>query len=165
MQTTGYLIKADAPFNGYTQSILYQDAEGVERVLHSGDFETKSNGRVIREATPDLTIAEYEADRRQTFKRINLDELEALHKQYTASLITKPEPITEERYYDWLNCLPPCRWHGAGGFSVFHIMERITDDIVQWCARDSEGNCFGWQDYATISSLDIAIKLGKATTQ
>lgn len=69
-----------------------------------------------------------------------------------------PESITEERYQEALECLPPSRWHGVAGVSVFHICERITGNLVQWYGL-SKGRACTWTDYANINDSQIAAKL------
>ena len=55
-----------------------------------------------------------------------------------ATLKTKPKAITEERFMYGLEVLPPCRWHNAGGFEVFHISERLTGNLVSWFAHKGD---------------------------
>lgn len=47
----------------------------------------------------------------------------------------EPVEITEERYMDFLECLPPCKWTRHRGAEVFHISERLDGNIVQWCVK------------------------------
>lgn len=162
---TGYLIRSDQPYRGRTESIIYLDAEGVERVAYTGNPQVSSSNRVLQQRTPDLTLAEYEAERGAVFKRITGEELDALQAAHIASLITEPEPISEDRYNELLGCLPPCRWHKAGKWSVFHISERLQGDIVQWCAQSGSMVCYGWHDQANITTPDIIAKLQAAESK
>lgn len=167
---TGYLIRADKPYRGHTESIIYADSNGVERVAYTGrdrvvQFAGRSGEKVMQEATPDLTLAEYEAERGTSFKRITGEEPDALQAAHIASLITEPEPMSEDRYNELLECLPPCRWHKAGKWSVFHISERLQGNIVQWCAQSGSMVCYGWQDHADITTPDIIAKLQAAESK
>lgn len=50
-----------------------------------------------------------------------------------------PQEISEERYHEMLNVLPPCRWHGIGElFESFHVSERLSGNVVSWFVRYDE---------------------------
>ena len=49
--------------------------------------------------------------------------------------ITPPRAITEDRFHDLLECLPPCKWGRFATCEAFHMSERITYDIATWCVR------------------------------
>ena len=51
--------------------------------------------------------------------------------QYT----TAPQEIDIERFTEWLECLPPCKWKRVGNGEAFHVSERISGSIVTWCVR------------------------------
>lgn len=159
MEITGYLIKAAEPFRGHTQSILYRDEDGIERVAYTGRPSVTQGAVVLQERTPDLTLAEYEAERGQVFKRITKEELDALNEAHVASLITEPEPMSEERYNELLEVLPPCRWATVGGAETFHISERLTGNLVQWCIKFPSGECYGMTQAASISKEALADKV------
>jgi hypothetical protein len=156
---TGYLIKANEPFRGNTQSILYLDGEGVERVAYTGRCRVMQGNHVMSEGSPDLTLAEYEAERGQTFKRITWEELEMLLEAHYSSLKTKPEEITAERYDYMLEVLPPCRWQNIGGASIFHVSERLTANIVQWCFS-LRGKYYAFHDDASLSNEKLHAIIG-----
>jgi hypothetical protein len=59
--------------------------------------------------------------------------------------ITAPAEISYERFDDLLNVLPPCKWRRLGGAEAFHMVERITHDIVTWCVRIGE-KCYSFDD-------------------
>ncbi len=63
------------------------------------------------------------------------EELDKMHSEYKESLKSEPVCITKERYFEMLNILPPCKWHSIGGVEVFHISERLTDNLVSWFAH------------------------------
>lgn len=52
--------------------------------------------------------------------------------------MTLPSEITKERFWELLECLPPCKWRRSPSAEAFHISERITYDIVTWCVRIGE---------------------------
>lgn len=49
--------------------------------------------------------------------------------------ITEPVEITEERFMEMLEVLPPAKWRRSASAESFHIIERITHDIVDWFVR------------------------------
>lgn len=68
--------------------------------------------------------------------------------------------ITEERFHEMLNILPPCRWQGMGEwFESFHMSEAITGNIVSWFIRwrTGEGDrYFTLDDYANLRQYALA---------
>src|SRR3990167_5639371 len=115
MNYTHYILRADEPFRGHCQSVLLK------------------NGTVAY--SDGLTLEQYEAERGFPVRLIDDAELDELTKRYTESLITAPAVITEARFHEMLNVLPPSRWHNCGGFEVFHVCERLTHDLVAWFAH------------------------------
>ena len=133
-----WIIRTDQPYQGHAQSFL--------------------NGDGTVAFTDGLSVAEYMAERGFTVKVINDHDVSVLDAKQLDGLITDPQPITEQRFQDMLNVLPPCRWHNAGGFEVFHISERLTHDLVSWFAH-KDGQYWEFTDYASMPSANIAIKL------
>ena len=129
------------PFPGWAQSFLMPD------------------GTVAY--TKGLTPDAYAADRGISVKVITDAEFDALLAAHEAALVTTPAPITAERFDDYLECLPPCRWHRHRGVELFHVSERLTGDLVQWCAR-IEGQCYGWTDQARRPSEELAAAVAEA---
>ena len=43
--------------------------------------------------------------------------------------------ISEDRFEDFLNCLPPVKWERTAGFEVFRLSERYTSNIRTVCVR------------------------------
>lgn len=61
---------------------------------------------------------------------MDIENLNQKEKDCTAA----PLEITEERYFYYLEVLPPCRWTVVEPrISVFHVSERISGSIVTWC--------------------------------
>jgi hypothetical protein len=111
--------------------------------------------------TDHKSIDSYAAEHGGTFKILTGEELDAVMAEAEAALVTKPAPITAERFDDYLECLPPCRWHRHAGVELFHVSERLTGDLVQWCAR-IEGQCYGWTDQARRPSDELAAAVAEA---
>lgn len=68
--------------------------------------------------------------------------------------ITTPVEISEERFHDMLNCLPPSKWRRFGGAESFHISERITYDIVDWFVSIG-GKFYSFADTDSLSAEEV----------
>lgn len=131
-----WLIKADEPYKGTTESILCPDGT----VMYTGErkeVRTKLPNGVLDIAITfkQLTLAEYEAEKGYKFKVLSGAELDALDEEFNDKLKSKPKRITEARYWEMLEVLPPCRWHSIGSFEVFHVSEGLRADLVSWFAH------------------------------
>lgn len=136
-----WIIKANEPFAGHAQSILNPD------------------GTVAY--TEGLTVEQYEQERGYPVRVIDDTELDRLIDKHRDGMITKPKPVSRDRYWYSLEVLPPCRWHTVSGFEVFHVSERITHDLVEWSACRGE-RYWQWTDRAGISDGDLVAKLRDA---
>ena len=73
-----------------------------------------------------------------------------------------PKPIreiTEARYWEMLEVLPPCKWrHSAGGES-FHVSEYMSGNFVNWfvCIGKSNygGRYFAIDDVDTLTPAEL----------
>lgn len=134
-------------FKGSIQTTTYTTLDGVERVMYS---QNQPLADYLAE-NPGVTI-------------VSDSELDAMTAAYYASMVTAPSPITKEHYWDMLECLPPCRYGTIGGATVFHVSERLTGNLVQWCAKIGE-SYYGWTDQADITTDDLRAKLDAITNQ
>ena len=141
MTYTHYILRTDEPFKGSVQSVLLE------------------NGTVAY--SDGQTLEQYQAERGFPTRLIDDAELSRMTAEYTQSMVSEPESITQERFDYALNVLPPSRWHNCGGFDVFHISERLTHDLVSWFAHRN-GQHWEFTDRAGISDADLVIKLAKA---
>lgn len=137
-----YIIEADKPYPGHVLSVLCD------------------NGTVAY--SEGLTLAQYEQEHGIKTRLLSEAELFTLCAEYENGLKTAPAQISEARYWEMLEILPPCRWHTAGGFEIFHVSEHLTGDLVSWFAHRT-GTYWEWTDSCRISSHDIGLKLRKAT--
>ena len=135
MSNTKYIVDANAPISNYhvTESIIYIDSEGVERVAYSGAlYKTKDS--------LDMTWPEYEKYKAQinpevSLKVIGPEEHDARINLYRQEQMKEEQEISSEDYWWLFECLPPCRWHKVSGVEVFHVSERICFDLVQWVGQ------------------------------
>lgn len=121
-----WIIDAAEPFNGVTQSFTCMK-DGIERVAYT-----------------DLTLADYMEQAEKPYKIIKDEELDALLREYENGLVTDWQEITESRYFEMLEVLPPCKYENGR----FHISERLTGDLVAWFKREG-GKFYEKTDYST----------------
>ena len=122
MKIKGYILNGNEPFRGTVQTLLMED----DTVAYSGG----------------LTLTEYEAQHGKAVV-VSEAELKEMIEEYVSSIVTQPELITKERFWNALECMPPSRWHARCGVEMFHIVERITHDLVSWYGRvDDRYYCF-----------------------
>ena len=79
---------------------------------------------------------------------VTMDTERAVHlhcEQYR----TPPVEVTEERFWDMLEVLPPCRWVHNHNHETFYVSERITMNIVSHFIRIGK-RYFELQDDATV---------------
>jgi hypothetical protein len=69
-------------------------------------------------------------------------DVEAVQAASVASCRRKPERITEERYTDMLECLPPVDHIGRGGWTTFKMSERNYATITGIYAWDRANNVY-----------------------
>ena len=85
---------------------------------------------------PDYACIEYQEASRM------IDEIET--KKYL-----KPwEEITEEKWFYWLEVLPPEKWQNVNGVEFFRVMEYMSGNITRHCARFSVSGG-GWRFFST----------------
>lgn len=105
-----YLVNLDEPFRGHTQSIVDKETSFVYYTdMYLQDY-VKSKGI-------------------KNWHLLNWDSFyEIYDKPYHEKLGSKPfKEISEEKYWEMLECLPPMRWHDAAvGVNVFFISEAYT---------------------------------------
>lgn len=49
--------------------------------------------------------------------------------------MTPVTETTQEKFWHMLEALPPCKWSRSKSAEAFHMLERITYDIVDWFVR------------------------------
>lgn len=96
---------------GRLQTTTYFTLDGQERVQY----------------TDRETIESY-LENHPKFKKCDWEAFQKIEKTRLEKQCTNPEEITEERYWDMLEVLPPCRFKNGR----FHVSERITGNLVSW---------------------------------
>lgn len=111
---TTYLTETGDAFKGYV----------IAEIVNGRSTYSKQTVEELRAERPDSELT-----------LVSGEELAEMLEAYYATLATDREEITEARYWDLLECLPPCRFTQADGCEVFHISERLTGNLVTWCAH------------------------------
>ena len=75
-----------------------------------------------------------------------------------------PERTSKERFWDALECLPPCRWSCIDGVDSFHISELLRGDTAAWYAQLGD-SYFRWQDSRKQSKTEIAKMIRNADAE
>ena len=133
-----YIVRTDTPFVGNIQSYLLE------------------NGTVAY--TDGLTPHQYEAERGFPIRAVDDDELDAMMNAYVNSLITGPVEETEADFDYALNVLPPSRWRVVRGVEMFHIVERVTHNLVSWHCKAGD-RFFSFNDRADADMERLAAKV------
>lgn len=87
-----------------------------------------------------MTFEEYkEFKQLPNLQLMTWEELEPIHRQYENSLCKPWSEITEERYYEMLECLPPGKWHDLNErFNIFHCIEAYTGSLNSHFVKDRQ---------------------------
>jgi len=140
-----YVIDQSKPFNGRIESSMRDDVH----VDYSGALHN-NNGQ-------NLTLAEYREATGEDVKAVSESELDSLLNTYYRSLVSNPSQITAEQYDYALEVLPPCKFGTVGSVTVFHMLERLTGNMVSWYANLG-GKYYECTDYASKSPDIMAQK-------
>jgi hypothetical protein len=84
------------------------------------------------------TLEELQAQGQVSQQAYALPTIEALDLQIESDrqrYCTGPHRISQERYEEALNCLPPERWIRGVGYASFRMSERITGTIATFYVR------------------------------
>ena len=115
MKTSKWIIKKGLKFKGYTQSFMIEN-----KVAYSGG----------------LTFPEYNKKHDYKFKLITDRELDNLLEVYTNGLVSDWVEISESRYYEMLEVLPPV-YRG-----MFFFSSEATYSVVHSCFLKLNGKFY-----------------------
>jgi hypothetical protein len=62
-------------------------------------------------------------------------DCESVIKLVEAAHYCAPEKITEERFFEALECMPPSKWRTVSGIESFHLCELYTGSVASFFAR------------------------------
>lgn len=116
---------------------------------------------VARTACRGLTFEEYVQAEGAGFLCVPFDEaIEQIRAIEDAQHIKPFKEITEEQYYEMLECLPPQKWLDVEGGSVFRMSEYQTSNITgHYVALD--GRFFAANRRTTVDYADIVAECRK----
>ena len=118
------------------------------------DLVTLEDGRVIGRYTG-MTKEQLCA---QMKTELQVTDRETFAKMLDDSYVTDPKPITEERFQEALECLPPLQWGRHLGVESFRFMERYTGNITSIYARIGD-QYWEFMDRFNMSRDDLAQKV------
>jgi hypothetical protein len=105
-----------------------------------------------------VTFAEYNKRHGGNLIAQTWDEFFIMLEKYNRETYIKPwKELTEEQYWDALECLPPCKWHDLNKrFNSFYISEAYTSDLHSFCIKDRKTGKY-WQAIRSrfISDADL----------
>jgi len=148
------IINPNKPYPGYIEGTATYNAE-------ENTYYIDYSGYLNNDKGPNLTLDEYRVRVNPDIEIVTWEKIDEFTRQHEQSLISEPALITQERFYEMLEVLPPCRWHNCGGFEVFHISERLTGNLVSWFAHNG-ANYFEFVDHANAKDAHLAAKLTAA---
>ena len=90
-------------------------------------------------------------------------DADAAFTKYEYGFVRAPVEVTEERFHDALNVLPPCKWTGPGTTESFYVSERIAGNVVSWFVRTSS-KFYRVDTFATRTHGELLRMIADATT-
>lgn len=145
-------ILAPGAFHGSVRSSAFECNNGEFRVDHHVGEEymgCKLNQKLddYLKDNPDVVI-------------VSEEELDDLLEAHYNGLKSEPEEITEERFMDMLEVLPPCKWRNMSGVEWFHVSEHLTGPLVSWFLRVGD-KYYEFVDDCSLSSEQLMEKVNK----
>jgi len=89
-------------------------------------------------------------------------DTDAFTKMRDESYVTDPKPITEGRFYEALDCLPPLRWVTRQGVESFRFCELYSGNITSIFARTGK-EYWEFRDRVDMSDEDLVQKVMAAS--
>lgn len=141
------------PFDGYIMCTVEPEyMQMLEKAYNKGEMDNLS---------PTYAAIHYHPD---TTRFVDESRLEKLMTSFESSLVTQPELVTRERYWEMLEVLPPCRWTNYHGVEFFHVSEHLRGDLVSWFAQRGD-KYYEFTDYSKKPLSELFDKVIKAEAQ
>lgn len=136
----------ELPFNGFTKSFVKHFSDGSIAVGYG-----------------EMTYEELLKNLSANLQIVSDDELESMMDAHEQSLFTTPKAISEEKWDEMLNVLPPARWT-RGRVEIFHISEHLSGCAVDWYGRIN-GSYYTWTQscHATTKDMEDLVLQAHAT--
>lgn len=120
-------------YPGYVNTHVSVEDNGTRRVAYT------RHPTEDRPLTPEEYLAQPGHEHLTLISSEQLDTLRAAHEWQTY-LCHPPQEITQERFWEMLEVLPPMNWAGWGEyFERFDLIERQTGNITSQYARLGHG--------------------------
>ena len=98
---------------------------------------------------------------KKTLQQLQAEEPDMVmmsYQEYQESLKTHVSEISEEKFIDMLEVLPPLGWQGYEGRQSFKLSEMYSEKITHIYAQIGK-RYFQFRDYATLSHREIIEKI------
>ena len=113
-----YIIKATEPFCGYCQNVVLMDDKGKKSIPYT-----------------ELTYEDYLKSHADCIL-ISCRKYDELLNEFLEETSSQPaQEITGDRFYEMLECLPPCSWYRGAIVEYFYVCERLTFNLVSYFCR------------------------------
>ncbi|MDR2882087.1 MAG: DUF1419 domain-containing protein [Azoarcus sp.] len=136
--------------NGATSHVFYQPDKPTHVINAVFRRQDGDLAGLYSRKTSDELVAEYPGMLIGTVEEFKAFQNEALR--------TDPEEITEERYWEMLEVLPPLNWRGTAGYESFMLSEFWCGDITTIYANRGS-RYFTFKDVSTLSHKEIMARL------
>jgi len=104
----------------------------------------------------DITLEAYLAEKGPEYKVISWnDAIDKITEVQNIKLIKPFVEISEDQYWDYLECLPPEKWQTIKGVQIFRMSEYSAGNITQHCAKYKD-RYFAANRRTSIDYADIA---------
>ncbi len=96
------------------------------------------SGYLFNNKGDNLTLEEYKkVTNKPNIVPISSDEFMKLYEEYEQSLQGDWREVSQEDWYDALECLPPCRWHDLDTrFNSFYVSEAYSGRLHSYYIKD-----------------------------
>lgn len=151
-----------------TRLYIYNPSKFTGNVLNTMPFVHKNakNGKDILNKTyvhyKNITFEEYNQQHNNELEALTWDEFFPIYEKYNKERYCKKwAEISKDEYYEYLECLPPCKWHDLNArFNSFYMSEATTADIHQFCIKDRKtGKYYAASRSRFISDADLLKEL------
>lgn len=118
-----------------------------------------ANSQYVEYTNPPKSFGEYQDRYGDNLILCTHDEYQNIYAiPYYQSLQKPWEEITEERFHEMLNIMPPLKWRNVSYYETFYVCEAYTSDLHSVFARSQTTNkC--WEAMRPIStSVDALYK-------
>ncbi len=131
--TTQYIYQE--PFNGRVLNTMHNGTVDYTGEPQRNEYTAENGSRVIETSyLNQLTFDQYNEQKGGNLKIASGEEIDVLLFAYeNENVLTEFQEITEDQWWNWLECLPPTKWHHYKGLEIFFVSECYTSNIYRCC--------------------------------